>query len=143
MEHRGIKMSKINQKNAFALLYAILIMFLFMITVSAVMFSSLADIRQYKKAKSSLGAWSAAQSGIEAGLASYKDNPASPAIACNNTTTVQMGDATQGIYLTKVCLTGTADVPYVESVGTYGGVKIKLRAKSISGASIKIYQVGI
>jgi hypothetical protein len=128
-----------DKSRGFALLYAILIIFLFMITVSAVMFSALADIRQYNQAKSSLGALMAAQSGIEVGLASKTID------SCGNTTPVNINggsDTSGGFYVVKVCVVSPDN--YIESTGIYSGVKMKLKAESINNpTNLKIYQVGI
>lgn len=125
------------QSKSFALLYAILIMFLFMITASAVAFSALADIRQYKQAKGSLGALSAAQSGIEAGLATKSTD------TCRSTVKVNINggeDDSMGYYIKEVCLSGEGS-PYIQSTGVFSGTKIKLRADGIDNPVI--YQTGI
>lgn len=131
-------MKTINHNKGFALLYAILIIFLFMITISAIVFSSLSDIRQYKQVKSSLGAWMVAQSGIEAGLA----NPTNSSYSCGNLTHVPMdADPLKGYYIVEVCTTPSK---YIQSTGVFSGVKIKLRADNYDvSTNIKIYQVGI
>lgn len=129
-------MNKTNNNRGFALLYVILIMFLFMITVTAMVFSSKAEIRQYKQAKSSLGAWMAAQSGIEAGIATKTTD------TCDNTTPFKINgvNTNDGSYIKIVCPTDN----YIESTGIYGGLKIKLRADiDTDGKVTGIYQVGI
>lgn len=132
-----IKMKKENKNQGYALLYAILVMFLFMITVSAVMFSSLADVRQYKKTKASTEAWMLAQSGIESGIANPTNSCSSPSIV-----EIVPGQPLEGTYTLKVC--PFASPKYIESLGKFSGTQIKLRAENYdSSANIKIFQIGI
>lgn len=136
------------KRNSFALLYAVLLMLLIMITIAAITTSTLADISRMRKSREVVKLYQIANAGIEKGIVNWKDGDTDHCGATNPIADVNINglDDADGKYKIELCTavaSGSSD--YIISNAYYKKSRMRFRAdvNNVGGVDqFTIYQIG-
>lgn len=128
-----------SKQNSFALIYAVMVVALISITIVAITNFTLIDISQASKSLATIGAFQAAQSGIDDGWAQYQMDNNKFCGSDKKSPAQKVGDSEYQKYNFEVCPNSIIVTGYYDKGKNKAFVMLKAE---ISGGKIaKIYQI--